>query len=102
MNKLETENNDTTRVVHRDDSLLEIIKKTVEDPDWQPSYYIHHEKKRKNSRAIITMSWISVKGFPTTLKDVNPDHVEPLMKLLGKAGYDFSDVPLDQIKNSGA
>ena len=102
MNKLETENNDTTWAVHRDDSLLGIIKKTVEDPDWQPSYYIHEEKKRKNSRAKITISFISVKGFPTTLKDVNPDHVEPLMKLLGKAGYEFSDVPLDQIKNSGA
>ncbi len=68
MNKLETENNDTTWAVHRDDSLLEIIKKTVEDPDWQPSYYIHHRmKERKNSRTKITMSWISVKGFHLAL-----------------------------------
>ena len=99
--KTETDNNETNWAVHRDDSLLGIIKKTIEDPDWQPSYYIHDEKKRKNSRTITTISFISVKGFPTTLKDVNRDHVEPIMRLLDRAGYEFSDVPLSEIKNSG-
>ena len=92
----------TTLEIDSSDTVWGIALKTAADPDWKPRYHVHRIKgKRKNSRTYISISWIHLKGFANRLEDVKAEHVEPIMNLLRQAGYEYSDVPLREIKHSG-